>query len=183
LLLSALSYATTFYFSEASTFNSLATLLSIITFLLVLLFILIYQWAAFIPDLTRTIKNPIRSFFNDNRHRRNGIITLSNVLSRYSKEDLEFVLSITKLESQHLKSRIGLLVGSLESVGIVPLIVTTIISGYSLFADEKIPYITWAAYGLLSLYVILFPYNLLIHKLEVIILSIENSIKIKDRMP
>jgi hypothetical protein len=140
----------------------------------------IYQWSILIPDLIKTVRNPVKSFLEDGASKRKGVSILSNELRHYKKEDLEFVLLVVKLQTQQLKSRLGMLVGALESVGIIPLFVTTIVSGYSLFTANSIPHITLIVAILSFLYAIAFAYNLLIHKLELITLSIENRITIKS---
>lgn len=163
----------------STTTNSLLNLISLWFFVASEFLMILYQWSTLLPNILKTLKNPMYAFLVDSSKNIDQMNKLANRLSIHSKEDLELAESLIKIESQHLKKRIGLLVGALETVGIIPLVVTTGISAYGILIDKKIPYIEIIAFTLFLFYIFMLYCNLFCHRLEKLALIINHSLKFK----
>ncbi len=103
-------------------------------------------------------------------------------MMRFERNQLEYMLARLRLEIAQMKSRVGLLVGAVETVGLVPVAVTTTLSVYGYFSDEKIKFqeIDWIVYALMGLYVVIVPILFFTHKLDRYALVVETAIKLKQ---
>ncbi len=163
----------------SDTTNSLLNLISLCLFVGTEFLMILYQWSTLLPDILKTLKSPMHTFLVDSSRNIEHMNELATRLSIYNKEDLELAENLIKIESQHLKKRIGLLVGALETVGIIPLVVTTGISAYGILIDKKIPYIEVIAYTLFGFYIFMLYCNLFSHRLDKLALIVNHSLKFK----
>lgn len=89
---------------------------------------IVYQLVSLIPDLLK-LRNPERSFiapygevFNDD------VDLIAELASCHDEKHLRYAAQYFALSAEQLRTRIGLLVGAIEKVGLIPLGVTTYLS-------------------------------------------------------
>lgn len=106
---------------------------------------------------------------------------LAEYFSRFTESQLYYVKERLLLESKHIHSRVSLLVGALDKVGIIPVLVTWILASFKYIASGSIVFeqIDWLVYGLLGLYLISLPILFFIHQLERYLLLVNTAIEIK----
>jgi hypothetical protein len=126
--------------------------------LLLLAFLLAaaYQISMTLPEfmklknLEREISNPFVEEFNDD-------IDLITELARdYRMHHLKYAQESYSLMAAQLRSRISLLVGAIDKVGLIPLGITAYISGTKALKDGLIVFggIEWVLAGLVLLYLL-----------------------------
>lgn len=142
---------------------------------------LVYQ-LSFALQGFRFIKEPTRHFLQPLTALAAQDYLLAKGMARFERNQLEYVLARIKLEIVQMKSRVGLLVGAIETVGLVPVAVTTAFSAFGYFADGKIEFqeVDWIVYALMSLYVVAVPVIVFTHKLDRYALVVETALKLKS---
>jgi hypothetical protein len=142
---------------------------------------LVYQLSLALQSF-KFIKEPTRHFLQPLTAVAAQDYQLAKGMVRFDRNQLEYVLARLKLEIAQMKSRVGMLVGAVETVGLVPVAVTSAFSAFGYFADGKIMFqeIDWIVYALMGLYVVVVPVLFFTHKLDRFALVVETAIKFKD---
>ena len=142
---------------------------------------LVYQMSLALQSF-KFIREPTRHFLQPLTTLAAQDYQLAKGMVRFERSQLEYVLARLKLEISQMKSRVGLLVGAVETVGLVPVAVTSAFSAYGYFADGKIKFqeIDWIVYALMGLYVVVVPVLFFTHKLDRYALVVETAIKFKE---
>lgn len=141
---------------------------------------LLYQ-ASFIFEVFKVFKAPARHFLEPITESSVRDFELADSFSRFTESQLYYVKERLSLESKHMRSRVSLLVGALNKVGIIPVLITWILASYKYMADGSISFeqIDWLAYGLLGLYLATLLILFFVHKLERYLLLVNTAIEIK----
>ena len=142
---------------------------------------LVYQLSLALQSF-RFFREPTRHFLQPLTLLAAQDYQLANGMVRFERNQLEYVLARLRLEISQMKARVGLLVGAVETVGLVPVAVTTAFSAYGFFADGKLRFqeIDWIVYALMGLYVAVLPVLFFTHKLDRYALVVETAIKFKE---
>jgi len=142
---------------------------------------LLYQ-LSFIFQSFKILKEPARHFLEPVTKSSAQDFELASSLSRFKKSQLEYAKSRLILECDQMKSRVGILVGAIEKVGILPVAVTWVLAAYKYFDKDMLVFseVDWLVYGLMGIYIIAVPILFFTHKLQRYILVIETSLSIKE---
>lgn len=152
-----------------------------------LFFVVISQLSGFAYNISmiflgiKTLISPTKEFMEPASERAEHDFRLAEILSRFDKDQLQFAKNKLEQEALHMRGRIAFLVGAIEKVGILPIVVTTIISFHNFSADKENQLfdVDWLMYGLLGLYVVFLPVSFFVHKIERYTLSLETAIALK----
>jgi hypothetical protein len=141
---------------------------------------LLYQ-LSFVFEAFKIFKAPARHFLEPVTESSVRDFELAESFSRFTESQLYYAKERLSLESKHMRSRISLLVGALDKVGIIPVLVAWILASYKYIADGSIAFeqIDWLVYGLLGLYLVTLPILFFVHKLERYLLLVNTAIEIK----
>ena len=115
-----------------------------------------YQISMILPELMK-LKNVEREFSNPLVEEFNDDIDLITELARdYRTHHLKYAHESYSLMAAQLRSRISLLVGAIDKVGLIPLGITAYISGTKALKDGLIVFggIEWVLAGLVLLYLL-----------------------------
>jgi len=106
---------------------------------------------------------------------------LASEMSEFNQHELDYAVKRLRLEISQMKSRIGLLVGAIETVGLIPVSATTAFSLYSYFVDKKIAFtgVDWIIYAFMAFYLAIISVIFFSHKLERYALAIDAAIQLK----
>ena len=141
---------------------------------------LLYQ-LSFVFEAFNIFKAPARHFLEPVTESSVRDFELAESFSRFTESQLYYAKERLSLESTHMRSRVSLLVGALDKVGIIPVLVAWILASYKYIADGSIVFeqIDWLVYGLLGLYLVTLPILFFVHKLERYLLLVNTAIEIK----
>jgi hypothetical protein len=141
---------------------------------------LLYQ-LSFVFEAFKIFKAPTRHFLEPVTESSVRDFELAESFSRFTESQLYYAKERLSLESTHMRSRVNLLVGALDKVGIIPVLVAWILASYKYIADGSIVFeqIDWLVYGLLGLYLVTLPILFFAHKLERYLLLVNTAIEIK----
>jgi hypothetical protein len=153
---------------------------ALILVLLCLLSYIAYQ-ISFIFEACKIFKVPTKKFLEPVTKSAVKDFELAASFSRFTNSQLYYAKERLSLETTQMKSRVAMLLGVLEKVGIVPVLVTWILAFYKYLANNTVVFeqIDWLVYGLLCLYLVAFLALIFIHKLERYLLLINTAIEIK----
>jgi len=110
---------------------------------------------------------------------------LASKMSALNQHELDYAVKRLRLEISHIKSRIGLLVGAIETVGLIPISATTAFSLYTYFVDKKIEFtgLDWIVYAFMAFYLAIISVIFFSHKLERYALAIDTAIQLRGPAP
>ena len=142
---------------------------------------LLYQFS-FIFEGFKILKEPTRHFLEPVTKSSAKDYDLALSLSRFDKSQLEYAKSRLLLECEQMKSRVSILVGAIDKVGIVPVAVTWVLAAYKYFDKGALVFseVDWLVYGLMGVYIVAVPILFFIHKLQRYILVVETTLNIKE---
>lgn len=143
---------------------------------------LVYQMAIIFQSF-QVLRVPTRHFLEPVTVSAAKDYQLASNMQRFNLSQLEYAFARLSLEVAQIRSRVGILIGAIEKVGIVPVALTTAFSAYGYFADGKIAFeqVDWVVYALMGLYVSVLPVLFFSHKLDRYALVVETAIKLKQR--
>lgn len=141
----------------------------------------IFYQLSFVFEAFKIFKTPTRHFLEPITESAVRDFNLAESFSRFSESQLYYAKERLSLESAHMKSRVNLLVGALDKVGIVPVLVAWLMASYKYIANGTIAFeqIDWLVYGLLGLYLVMLPILFFAHKLERYLLLVNTALEIK----
>lgn len=141
---------------------------------------ILYQ-LSFVYEGIRIFRAPARHFLEPVTESSAKDYKLAESFSRFSQTQLFYAKERLSLESAHMKARVGMLVGAIEKVGIVPVLVAWLFASYKYFADGEVMFeqVDWLVYGLLALYLVMLPILFFVHKLERYQLLVITALEIK----
>ena len=136
---------------------------------------------SFVYEGIKIFRAPARHFLEPVTESSAKDYKLAESFSRFTETQLFYAKERLSLESSHMKARVGMLVGAVEKVGIVPVLVTWLFASYKYIAGGEVMFeqIDWLVYGLLALYLIMLPILFFVHKLERYQLLVITALKIK----
>lgn len=142
---------------------------------------LVYQLSIIFQSV-RVLKAPTRHFLEPVTASAAKDYQLAYNMQRFNLSQLNYALARLRLEVAQIRSRVGILIGAVEKVGIVPVALTTAFSAYGYFADGKIAFeqVDWVVYALMGLYVSVLPVLFFSHKLDRYALVVDTAIKLKQ---
>ena len=142
---------------------------------------LIYQ-LSFIFEAFKVLKEPTRHYLEPVTKSSAKDYDLALSLLRFDKAQLEYAKNRLLLECAQMKSRVNLLVGAIDKVGILPVAVTWFLAAYKYFDKGALDFgeVDWLVYGLMGIYILAVPILFFIHKLQRYILVIETTLNIKE---
>lgn len=115
--------------------NSPVALLALILLFVSMVVATGYQLAIVVPELLK-LRSAEKDFASPLSLQFNGDIDLiSNLASDYQPQHLQYAATNFSLAAEQLRSRISLLVGAIDKVGIIPLAVTAYLSGMKALRD------------------------------------------------
>lgn len=141
---------------------------------------LLYQFS-FIFEAFKIFKAPTRHFLEPVTESSVRDFELAESFSRFTESQLYYAKERLSLEGKHMRSRVSLLVGALDKVGIIPVLASWSLAYYKYTANGSIAFeqIDWLVYGLLGLYLVTLPILFFAHKLERYLLLVNTAIEIK----
>ena len=141
---------------------------------------ILYQ-LSFVYEEIRIFRAPARHFLEPVTESSAKDYKLAESFSRFSQTQLFYAKERLSLESTHMKARVGMLVGAIEKVGIVPVLVAWLFASYKYFADGEVMFeqVDWLVYGLLALYLVMLPILFFVHQLERYQLLVITALEIK----
>jgi hypothetical protein len=141
---------------------------------------ILYQ-LSFIFEASKIFKKPTRHFLRPIAKSSAVDFELAESFHKFTEQQLHYAKERISLERSHMKARVGMLVGALEKVGIIPVLVTWILASYKYIANGTITFdkIDWLVYLLLGLYVVMLPILSFAHKLERYLLLVNTALEIK----
>ena len=156
--------------------------------LIALVFVALSQISALLYQLSiifqgfKVLKEPARHFLEPVTKSSAQDFELATSLSRFEESQLEYAKNRLLLECEQMKSRVSILVGAIEKVGILPVAVTWVLAAYKYFDKGALVFseVDWLVYGLMGIYIIAVPILFFIHKLQRYILVVETSLSIKE---
>ena len=130
----------------------------------------------------RILKEPIRLILKPLTKLAVRDYELALSMSRFDISQLNYAKSRLALESKHMKSRVNILVGAIDKVGILPVVVTWVFSAYKYFHDNKLQFseVDWLVYGLMGIYIVAILAFFFTHKIERYILVIDTAQNFKE---
>ncbi len=142
---------------------------------------LLYQMS-FIFQGVKVLKEPARHFLEPVTKSSAQDFELATSLSRFEESHLEYAKNRLLMECEKMKSRVSMLVGAIEKVGILPVAVTWVLAAYNYFDKGALIFseVDWLVYGLMGIYIIAVPILFFTHKLQRYILVVETSLSIKE---
>ncbi|WP_459893753.1 hypothetical protein [Desulfothermus okinawensis] len=141
---------------------------------------LLYQ-LSFIFEGFKILKEPTRHFLEPVTKSSAHDYDLALSLSRFDVAQLEYAKNRLLLECEQMKSRVNILVGAIDKVGILPVAVTWFLAAYKYFDKGALVFseVDWLVYGLMGIYIVAVPILFFIQKLQRYILVIETTLNIK----
>lgn len=142
---------------------------------------LLYQ-LSFVFGAFKILKEPTRHFLEPVTRSSAKDYDLALSLLRFDKAQLEYAKNRLLLECEQIKSRVNLLVGAIDKVGILPVAVTWFLAAYKYFDKGELDFseVDWLVYVLMGIYIVAVPILFFIHKLQRYILVIETTLNIKE---
>ncbi|WP_417534350.1 hypothetical protein [Marinobacterium stanieri] len=136
---------------------------------------------SFVCEGVKIFKAPARHFLEPVTESSAKDYKLAESFSRFSETQLFYAKERLSLESSHMKARVGMIVGAVEKLGIVPVLIAWLFASYKYFADGKVTFeqVDWLVYGLLALYLTMLPILFFVHKLERYQLLVITALEIK----
>ena len=141
---------------------------------------LLYQ-LSFIFEGFKILNEPTRHFLEPVTQSSAKDYDLALSLSRFDETQLEYAKNRLLLECEQMKSRVNILVGAIDKVGILPVAVTWVLAAYKYFDKGTLFFseVDWLVYGLMGIYIVAVPILFFIHKLQRYILVVETTLNIK----
>ncbi|MCZ4279843.1 hypothetical protein O4H49_03575 [Kiloniella laminariae] len=141
---------------------------------------ILYQFS-FLFLLSELIRRPTRHFLSRVAESASKDYELANELSHFSMLQLNYTKDRLILECRNFRSRVGMLIGALEKIGVVPVFLSLFFSITNIPSEnaEVIMGLEWLPYGVIALYVMVVCVSFFAHKLERYILLLSTAIEIK----
>ena len=119
---------------------------------------LLYQ-LSFVFGAFKILKEPTRHFLEPVTRSSAKDYDLALSLLRFDKAQLEYAKNRLLLECEQIKSRVNLLVGAIDKVGILPVAVTWFLAAYKYFDKGELDFseVDWLVYVLMGIYIVAVP--------------------------
>lgn len=154
-----------------------------VSLLISLILLLVLQLACTVPDVMK-FKNPEKEMSSFLLEVFNDDIDLINDLSgTFEKYHLRYAKNCYKYRARQIKERIGILVGAIEKVGIIPLAITGFFS-YRKIANETFLFfgsIEWIFVALVLLYMFSIRMAFTAQWMEQVTLIYDEAIRLKEK--
>jgi len=148
--------------------EQVVALIALILLLLSSLFAAFYQIVLAIPEfmklknVEREISNPLVTEFNTD------IDLVSELARDYLPHHLAYARDSYSLMAEQLRSRVALLVGAIDKVGLIPLAATVYLSGAKAFKDGIVRFgnVEWILVAIIFLYLLAIRMNATVQWME-----------------
>ncbi|PAJ73340.1 hypothetical protein CJF42_16240 [Pseudoalteromonas sp. NBT06-2] len=88
-------------------------------------------------DVWRTVKNPTKDILEPIVQALEPQVELTNKLTSFKSIQLQQAIDRLNYDSQRIKSRLGLMVGAIERLGIVPFLIALFFTAHKFFTTEQ----------------------------------------------
>ena len=151
------------------------------------LMVLISQFSAvlgqigFIAEILIFVRNPFKTYIDSHLERFSDQNELAKKLTIYELESLRYAASCFELEARQTTERVGVIIGSVSKLGLIPLFISGLYMAYQVSEDpDWRSNVDWLVYTVTGLYIVLsFPMNRIVQQCERYFLILQTALDLK----
>lgn len=142
----------------------------------------VFSQIGFIVEILTFMRNPFKTYMGSHLERLSDQNELAKKLTAYGAQSLRYAASCFEIEARQLTERVGVIIGPISKLGLIPIFVSWLYMVYRIGEDPNwSSNVDWLVYTVTGLYIVLsFPMNKIVQKCERYNLVLQTALDLKN---